>query len=237
MRTSAWVPAVLLSLLYHAVLLTLVAKALSADNSKPRAIQAITVQLLQPAPVPEPRPPTPVSKPKPPIPATPVPRAAKPKPRTMGLETSKTTTPTPPQESALAAADTQEPMADMQEPTADVQEPTADVQARAPALESNPPALNIQPLHRLTRPPAFLRQIEAVYPISERRAGVQANVLAEVTIDSQGRVLHVRIVKSGGAQFDKAVLEALSKSAFVPGYIGALPVAVRFQIPFRFNLN
>src|SRR5687767_11743273 len=107
MRTSAWVPAIVVSLLYHAVLLALVARALSADNSKPRAVQLLTVQLLQPAPVSEPRPPAPVSKPKPPAPAKPPPRAAEPKPRTLALEASKTT-PAPPQDSTPVTADIQQ---------------------------------------------------------------------------------------------------------------------------------
>lgn len=85
--------------------------------------------------------------------------------------------------------------------------------------------------------PSFLRKIEAVYPAPERRAGTQANVLAEVTIDSQGNVLNVRILKSGGAAFDEAVKQALQKSLFNPGMIEGKPVGTRFQVPFRFNLN
>ena len=106
-----------------------------------------------------------------------------------------------------------------------------------PSPSSTPPTEEIQPLFRLTRPPGFLRKIEALYPASERRAGIQANVLAEVTIDSQGKVQDVRILKSAGSAFDTAVIEALKKSVFSPGYISDKPVPVRFQVPFRFNLN
>jgi periplasmic protein TonB len=103
------------------------------------------------------------------------------------------------------------------------------------ATESQPAA--VYPLSKLTRPPAFLRKIEPVYPVAERRAGSQANVLAEVTIDDKGNVLGVRIVKSAGKNFDEAVMEALKKSMFVPGYIDREAVAVRVLVPFRFNLN
>ncbi len=62
-------------------------------------------------------------------------------------------------------------------------------------------------------------------------------MLAEVTIDKQGKVLEVHIIKSGGAAFDTAVSEAIRKSQFTPGYISDSAVPVRFQIPFRFDLN
>jgi protein TonB len=95
----------------------------------------------------------------------------------------------------------------------------------------------IYPLSKLTRPPSFLRKIEPDYPAAERRAGSQASVLAEVTIDDKGNVLGVRIVKSAGKFFDDAVMDALKKSMFVPGYIDKEAVAVRVLVPFRFNLN
>jgi TonB family protein len=105
------------------------------------------------------------------------------------------------------------------------------------ATESKPSSLVIQPLSKLTRPPAFLHKIDPVYPVAEQRAGSQANVLAEVTIDNKGEVLDVRIVKSAGKHFDEAVMEALKKSMFVPGYINKEAVAVRVLVPFRFNLR
>lgn len=98
-------------------------------------------------------------------------------------------------------------------------------------------SMQIHSLSKLTRPPAFLRKIEPVYPAAERRAGAQASVLAEVTIDDKGIVQSVRIVKSVGKNFDEAVIEALKKSVFVPGYIDKEAVAVRVLVPFRFNLN
>lgn len=107
----------------------------------------------------------------------------------------------------------------------------------ANAPPGSPPAEEIQPLFRLTRQPKPLGKIEPAYPASERRAGIQASVVAEVTIDSQGNIQNVRILKSAGNAFDAAVMEALKKSTFAPGYIGEKAVPVRFQVPFRFSLN
>lgn len=116
--------------------------------------------------------------------------------------------------------------------------PTEETQPLAAAqAAAAPPPEESQPLARLTRLPRFSKKIEAIYPASERRAGIQASVLAEIAIDAQGNIQEVRIVKSAGAAFDAAVIEALKKSLFTPGYIDDKAVPVRFQIPFRFNLN
>ena len=95
----------------------------------------------------------------------------------------------------------------------------------------------IQPLHRLTRLPQFLRRIEPVYPEGERTMGREASVLVEVVIDTRGRILEATILKSAGEHFDAAVLQALDQSLFAPGYIDDKEVVVRFQIPFVFRLR
>lgn len=95
----------------------------------------------------------------------------------------------------------------------------------------------IQPLFKLTRVPGFARKVEPIYPAKERNSGTQASVLAEVTLNSRGEVINVRIVKSGGSLFDEAVKLALQKSSFLPAMMGTKPVATRIMVPFRFNLN
>jgi protein TonB len=95
----------------------------------------------------------------------------------------------------------------------------------------------IQPIFKLTRVPGFSRKVEPIYPPTERSSGTQATVLAEVTLNSRGEVLSVRIVKSGGSRFDEAVKQALQKSSFSPGMMDTKPVATRIMVPFRFNLN
>jgi len=106
---------------------------------------------------------------------------------------------------------------------------------QAPAAPS--PEHAIQPLHRLTRLPQFLRRIEPVYPEGERTMGREASVLVEVVIDTRGRILEATILKSAGGNFDAAVLQALDQSLFAPGYIDDKEVVVRFQIPFVFRLR
>ena len=132
-----------------------------------------------------------------------------------------------------------EPPETQQQPALSTNEaqPPSPVQNESSGQSSMDNAADIQPFFKLTRIPSFARKIEAVYPAAEKRAGVEAYILAEVTIDATGQVLSIRILKSGGAAFDDAVRESLSSSIFNPGMIDGRAVGTRFQIPFRFSLN
>ena len=125
------------------------------------------------------------------------------------------------------------PIIEIPAPATTVSSETTVIVEQSPA----PQPERIESISSLTRIPGPLSKIEAAYPASERRAGNQAYVLAEVVIDAQGKVQNVRVVKSGGKAFDNAVIEALNKSEFSPGYIGDKAVPVRISIPFRFNLK
>jgi protein TonB len=91
--------------------------------------------------------------------------------------------------------------------------------------------------HRLTRLPAFRSRSEPLYPDAERMSGGEARVLAEIYLDEQGRVDDVTIKKSGGRLFDSAVIDAVRKSSFQPGYMGEKPVPTVIQIPYLFKLK
>ncbi len=129
---------------------------------------------------------------------------------------------------------TQQPAPPPSKETQTTSNPTPVANEAASNTASEP---NIQPLFKLTRLPSFSRKVETIYPAAEKRAGLQATVMAEVTLDAQGKILSIRIIKSGGAAFDQAMQDALARSTFNPGLIDGVAVATRFQIPFRFNLN
>ena len=210
---TTWTPPVAVSLLLHAALLVLVTHQMSATRPDKMQLQTITVELLGQAPMSVSKPQVQPSKPVVPVP--PVQEPARPEPVPVVDSVSQDT-----QTAAVTAEKT-----------------SASSQESSSVTDANSSALVVHSLSQLTRTPAFLRKIEPVYPVAERRAGSQANVLAEVTIDAQGNVLGVRIVKSAGKNFDEAVIEALKKSTFAPGYIDKEAVAVRVLVPFRFNLN
>lgn len=117
-----------------------------------------------------------------------------------------------------------------------LQQPAATT-SPAESSSQNTATTEVQPLSKLTRPPAFLHKIEPRYPDAEQRAGSQASVLAEITLDASGHLLDIKILKSAGSYFDKAVIEAIKQSTFTPGYIEQQAVAVRVLVPFRFKLK
>lgn len=208
-----WAPPVAVSLLLHAALFTLLTHPLSNNRPVSLQAQAITIELSgKSSPM--------ISKPS--LPKEPPHRIKylAPKPDTVRTaiventspEKSHTTTTLPEQSSTNEHA----------------------VNSTSETLQPN---LNIQPLNKLTRHPSFLHKVEPIYPRSEQRAGSQAYVLAEVTIDKNGKVHKAKIIKSAGTSFDQAVMDALEKSIFVPGYIEHEAVAVRVLVPFRFNLK
>lgn len=210
---NTWILPVAVSLLLHTGLLVLVSYKFPATSPATNQAQAITVELSRSDS-------TPANKPRQ--------QTVSPKVVKKPLQSEdKNRTPIVLNPATEAAPTT---------PTIPV-ETNADKQPANPAAESQQSRSGIQPISKLTRLPSFLQKIEPVYPRSEQRAGSQAYVLAEVTIDEKGVVQNVKIARSAGTAFDNAVIEALKKSIFVPGYIGQEAVAVRVLVPIRFNLR
>lgn len=96
---------------------------------------------------------------------------------------------------------------------------------------------NYQSMHRISRPPVFRKRVTPEYPAAERNAAREARVVVEVFISMNGIVDDVKLLKSGGAAFDEAVIQAVKASSFEPGYMDGRQVAVRMQIPYVFRLR
>jgi|GEM_PF-1203268 len=223
-----WWPAVTISLLLHGLLLASGFTSSNATNSDRPVLQvdrvveqAVTPQVQQPPP-PLPKPPTsqPKPKPKPPEPKPPPPPPPPPLPETATLDEPEPE-PLPP-----------EPIPVEVEPEPLVPQPAP------PQVEPSPPPQHVFiPLHRLTRLPSFDRSIAPAYPPEERAMGREATVVAQVALDAEGKVLEVEILVSGGEPFDRAVRGAIATMRFSPGMLEGRPVAVKVQIPFRFQLR
>jgi len=94
-----------------------------------------------------------------------------------------------------------------------------------------------EPFHRVSVLPSFKVQAEPAYPPSERAAGKETQVVAEVYIGENGTVDRVEIITSGGILFDNAVISAVKNSSFTPAFMDGKPVAVRVKIPYTFKLR
>ncbi|MFZ5775837.1 MAG: energy transducer TonB [Thermodesulfobacteriota bacterium] len=87
-----------------------------------------------------------------------------------------------------------------------------------------------RPLYQLNPPPP--------YPRLARRLGQEGVVLLEVAVSVSGQVDEVRIQTGSGHEvLDEAALEAVRAWRFSAGRRNGEPVAMRVQVPVRFNLH
>jgi TonB family protein len=95
------------------------------------------------------------------------------------------------------------------------------------------------PFSQLTRLPVpYHLDLSSVYPKEERMHGREAKVMVSFVLTAQADARDIEIVESGGANFDKAAIEALrtKKIRYRPGYVGDEPVSVRVELPIEFTL-
>ncbi|MDH3326278.1 MAG: TonB family protein [Gammaproteobacteria bacterium] len=93
------------------------------------------------------------------------------------------------------------------------------------------------PIFKLTSLPRVLHQSPLLYPAAMREQGREAVVKLEILLDVKGKVRKVTITQSGGEVFDKAAIESMQVSTFLPGNINGKPVAVLLKKTIRFRLQ
>lgn len=99
-----------------------------------------------------------------------------------------------------------------------------------------PPPLPPAPVP-VTSPPDELAPVTPVYPEWAQEQGVTAVVVAQVTIDQHGKVVDVRIVRSGGKDFDQAARAALATARYRPYVKEGRTVPAVFERRFDFQLE
>ena len=106
-----------------------------------------------------------------------------------------------------------------------------------PPLPPAPPSLDPVPVSRLTRTPTFVHKALPNDPEDVQIPPGGVRVIARITLDETAAVRNVQIDKSGETPFDVAVISAIHRSRFTPGYIGDHPVATVFNQTYRFQLQ
>lgn len=86
-------------------------------------------------------------------------------------------------------------------------------------------------------PPVRLLAVEPEYPDVAREQGVEGELAAVLTIDSQGHVAAVRISKSLSPELDRAAEEALLQWRFAPARLGERAVESTYAVTIRFDLG
>lgn len=74
-----------------------------------------------------------------------------------------------------------------------------------------------------------------VYPQTAKDAGIEGKVFVKAIIDEQGNVTETSIIKSVNEDCDKAAMDAIKKTKFIPGTKDNKPVKAEVVIPIMFK--
>lgn len=85
--------------------------------------------------------------------------------------------------------------------------------------------------------PRFLHKVLPSYPDFARRQEMQGTVLLRITIDEEGRVVGVDILKKAGFGFDEAAVKAIRESTFIPAKRDGRSCVCKALLPIRFELK
>lgn len=90
--------------------------------------------------------------------------------------------------------------------------------------------LEARPIYRINPPPS--------YPNIAKKRGYQGNVVLEVLINKQGKVIDLRIFSTSGYSIlDKTAIASVKKWLFEPGMRGSDKIEMWVRVPIRFELN
>jgi periplasmic protein TonB len=91
---------------------------------------------------------------------------------------------------------------------------------------------------RVAELPVILEEVKvSPYPAEARKAGIEGQVIALLTIDDQGRVARVRKVSGPGHGLDEAAVAALAKFKFKPARLNGQPVATEIRYVYSFEIE
>ncbi|MDQ8180663.1 TonB family protein [Pelagicoccus sp. SDUM812005] len=93
----------------------------------------------------------------------------------------------------------------------------------------------IYSLSELDTKPRASAMMMPEYPISHLVTKEEGRAVVEFVLGTDGKTSDLRVVKASHPDFGKNALEAVSKSEFTPGRIGATAVQSRVRIPIMFT--
>ncbi len=85
--------------------------------------------------------------------------------------------------------------------------------------------------------PRFLRRVLPSYPLLARRLGREGSVVLKLSIDETGRLVDVEVIEKAGFGFDRAAVEAVKKSTFLPAKRNGKPVRSEALLSVKFVLK
>jgi TonB family protein len=89
---------------------------------------------------------------------------------------------------------------------------------------------------QLTKAPQVISQAEVDYPEASLKAGVEGEVVLEITVGADGKVSAAKVVSSPDEALGEAARQALLATTFSPAEIDGKPAAISFQYKLTFAL-
>jgi protein TonB len=86
-------------------------------------------------------------------------------------------------------------------------------------------------------PPRPKAIVKPTYPDIAKQAGIEGTVILQLLVDTGGKVLNAKVLKSLHPELDKAAIDAAYRTTFYPAKQRDKPVKVWVSYPIRFVLE
>ena len=96
---------------------------------------------------------------------------------------------------------------------------------------------HVQRLPKEGKGPRLIKKVNAVYPPEAKQAGIEGTVILEATVDIQGKVTNVRVLKGENDLTNKAAIEALRQWEYEPFVVDGRPTRFVITVTVRFTLD
>jgi protein TonB len=97
-----------------------------------------------------------------------------------------------------------------------------------------PPAASTMPIVL----PSVISRVMPEYPVSARREGLGAYVVAQILVGIDGTAKEVSLSQSSGnIEFDNSAIAALKQWRFSPALQNGAAAEFKFQVPVRFQIH
>lgn len=101
-----------------------------------------------------------------------------------------------------------------------------------------PPSSGGQEFYVFDKAPKPKRIVNPEYPTFARNAGIEGTIILKITVDENGRVISVKVLKSAAQGiFDAAAIKAAQQWIFDPAEQSGNPVKATITVPLEFVLN
>ena len=218
-----------------------VAQRPAVQAQKPVELVVVEVQKPPPPPPPTPEPPRPAPPVRPPpVKVARAPKVAPPPPAEEAPPPPNDTPPREPTKAPLVVGISMSSTTSAGTFSAPVGNTaygkTAD-KATAPAEVKPYSAKRYVPVYRVDSAPTVLSEYKPPYPPEARRAQIEGQVVLSITVDSDGRVVAVKVLEGPGFGLNEAARDALRRFRFRPATQGGEPVATELKYTYTFQLD